>query len=53
MGQEKPAKNKAKTRNVRGVYALAAQTRQDKINKALGDTGSGRVKRKKFAGKLD
>lgn len=56
MAQEKPAKNKAKTnqgkkRSVRGVMGLAAQTRQDNLNKALGDTGSGRVKRQKFGGK--
>jgi len=49
MGQQKPAKNKAK-RKVRGVYGLAAQTRQDRLNKALGDTGSGAVKRKPMAG---
>lgn len=50
MGQEKPAKNKAKPK---GLYAKAAQKRQDKLNKALGDTGSGKVTRKKFAGALN
>lgn len=50
MAQVKPAKNKAKPKKKMGLYAAAAQKRQDNINKALGDTGSGKVKRKKFAG---
>lgn len=49
MAQQKPAKNKAKPK---GLYARAAQKRQDNLNKALGDTGPGKVTRKKFAGGL-
>jgi len=45
------AEPKKKPTKARGVYAAAAQRRQDNLNKALGDTGSGKVNRKKFAGK--
>lgn len=49
--KRKANQNRKKTTKARGVYGLAAQTRQNRLNKALGDTGSGRVKRKPFAGK--
>lgn len=46
---QKAKKNQGKTQ-AKGLYAKAAQKRQNNLNKALGDTGKGRVKRKPFAG---
>lgn len=51
MANQKRKANQKKTTNARGVYGLAAQMRQNRLNKALGDTGKNQVKRKRFAGK--